>query len=84
MTYLAPALVVPHAPAFVVASGERASYRFFELFTAQIRNPHTRRAYARAAGEFFDWLEAKGVPPLAAIQSDRGAALCWRLVALAR
>ncbi len=27
---------------------------------AQIRNPHTRRAYARAATEFFDWLEGKG------------------------
>jgi len=26
-----------------------ASYRFFEFFTANIRNPHTRRAYARAA-----------------------------------
>jgi hypothetical protein len=37
-----------HLPAFVVASGARASYRFFEFFTAQIRNPNTRRAYARA------------------------------------
>jgi hypothetical protein len=34
----------------------RASYRFFEFLTANIRNPHTRRAYARAAHEFFDWL----------------------------
>ena len=32
-------------PALVAASGERASYRFFEFFTANIRNPHTRRAY---------------------------------------
>ena len=47
------------APALVAAGGERASYRFFEFFTANIRNPHTRRAYARAAVEFFDWLQAK-------------------------
>jgi hypothetical protein len=50
-----------------VNEGERASYRFFEFFTANIRNPHTRRAYARAAAEFFDWLAAKGVKQLAAI-----------------
>jgi hypothetical protein len=35
-------------------------YRFLEFFTAQIRNPHTRRAYALAATEFFDWLAAQG------------------------
>ena len=58
-----------HAPALVATSGPRASYRFLEFFTAQIRNPHTRRAYARAASEFFDWLAAKGVTQLAAIES---------------
>jgi site-specific recombinase XerD len=57
------------APALVVAAGSRASYRFLEFFTAQIRNPHTRRAYARAAAEFFDWLAAKGVARLEAIES---------------
>jgi hypothetical protein len=35
------------APALASAAGERASYRFFEFFTAQVRNPNTRRAYAR-------------------------------------
>ena len=63
------ATIASHAPALVEASGARASYRFLEFFTAQIRNPHTRRAYARAAREFFDWLEAKGVTQLAAIES---------------
>ena len=53
----------------VAASGARASYRFLEFFTAQIRNPHTRRAYARAATEFFDWLEAKGITQITAIES---------------
>jgi site-specific recombinase XerD len=56
-------------PALVSSAGSRASYRFLEFFTAQIRNPHTRRAYARAAGEFFDWLAAKGVAQLEAIES---------------
>ncbi len=68
MNQLAP-ITASHAPALVAASGPRASYRFLEFFTANIRNPHTRRAYARAATEFFDWLAAKGVTQLAAIES---------------
>ena len=36
-------------PALVAAAGERAGMRFVEFFAANIRNPHTRRAYARAA-----------------------------------
>lgn len=47
-------ITAAHAPALVAAAGGRASYRFVEFFTAQIRNPNTRRAYARAAKEFFD------------------------------
>ena len=58
-----------NAPALVVSAGSRASYRFLEFFTVQIRNPHTRRAYARAAAEFFDWLAAKDVMRLEAIES---------------
>ena len=68
MNQLAP-VIVSHAPALIAASGPRTSYRFLEFFTAQIRNPHTRRAYARAATEFFDWLEAKGVVQITAIES---------------
>jgi site-specific recombinase XerD len=70
MNQLAP-LASPGLPvsALVAAAGERASYRFLEFFTAQIRNLHTRRAYARAATEFFAWLEARGVTQLAAIES---------------
>ena len=68
MNQLVP-VIVSGAPALVAIAGERASYRFLEFFTAKIRNPHTRRAYVRAATEFFDWLEAKGVTQLAAIES---------------
>ncbi|MGH6842434.1 MAG: tyrosine-type recombinase/integrase [Methylocella sp.] len=63
----------------LAAAGERASYRFFEFFTAQIRNPNTRRAYARAAMEFFDWLAARGVTRLAAIESVHVAAYIEQL-----
>ena len=34
-------------PALVAAAGKRAGMRFLEFFAASIRNPHTRRAYAR-------------------------------------
>jgi hypothetical protein len=42
-------------PALVAVAGERASMRFLEFFAANIRNPHTRRAYYRAAEEFLVW-----------------------------
>jgi len=38
-------------PVLVAAAGERTSMRFLEFFAADIRNPHTRRAYYRAAEE---------------------------------
>jgi hypothetical protein len=46
----APAPVVP---ALIATAGERASLRFLEFFAANIRNPHTRRAYSRAVSEFI-------------------------------
>jgi hypothetical protein len=39
-----PALAASGVPALVAALGERASYRFFEFFTANIRNPNTHGA----------------------------------------
>jgi Phage integrase, N-terminal SAM-like domain len=42
-------------PAVVAAAGEQASWRYLEFFTANIRNPHTRRAYGRACARFFAW-----------------------------
>ncbi len=55
-------------PAVVAAAGERAGMRFLEFFAANIRNPHTRRAYARAAEEFLAWCADVGVPSIAAVQ----------------
>ncbi|CAA9532524.1 MAG: Site-specific recombinase XerC [uncultured Sphingomonadaceae bacterium] len=55
-------------PALVAAADDRAQLRFLEFFAANIRNPHTRRAYARATGEFLGWCAARGVMSIAAVQ----------------
>ena len=45
-------------PALIAAAGDAAGWRYVEFFTANIRNPNTRRAYARACARFFAWCEA--------------------------
>ncbi len=55
-------------PVLVTEAGERAQVRFLEFFAAAIRNPNTRRAYARATARFLDWCAARGVASLAAVQ----------------
>ncbi|SAK41828.1 phage integrase family protein [Caballeronia hypogeia] len=55
-------------PTLVVAAGERASVRFLEFFASAIRNPHTRRAYARAAGDFLAWCAGAGASSITAVQ----------------
>jgi site-specific recombinase XerD len=67
-------LAVSKAPALVAAAGDHAAYRFLEFFTAQIRNPHTRRAYARAVGDFCTWLEDRHLPSITAVTSVHVAA----------
>jgi len=59
--------VSAHVPVLVSQAGERAGVRFLEFFTANIRNPNTRRAYARAANEFLSWCAEVGVASLAAV-----------------
>jgi site-specific recombinase XerD len=56
-------------PALITAAGERAGMRFLEFFAANIRNPHTRRAYTRAADEFLGWCASAGVPSIGAVQA---------------
>lgn len=48
-------------PVVVSAAGERATYRFVEFFTAQIRNPNTRRAYHTAISQFFLWCHSQNL-----------------------
>jgi site-specific recombinase XerD len=60
-------------PALFVPTPE-AGKRFVEFFTANIRNPNTRRAYARAAAEFAAWCERAGLRDLADIEPVHVAA----------
>ena len=55
-------------PRVITTAGPRASRRFVEFFTANIRNRNTREAYARAVGQFCDWIEARGIQSLAQIE----------------
>jgi integrase/recombinase XerD len=54
-------------PAVIADAGDHAARRVSEFFTATIRNGHTRRAYARAVGDFFAWSEQHGLS-LAAVE----------------
>lgn len=47
----------PVVPAIVADHGDHAARRFVEFFTATIRNPNTRGAYARAIRDFFAWCQ---------------------------
>jgi len=67
MTQLIP-LPSLSLPRLVVGAGDQARLRFVEFFAANIRNPHTRRAYARACAAFLDWCGEVGVPTLTAVQ----------------
>ena len=51
-------------PALAAIAGERASMRFLELFAAKIGNPHTGRAYYRAAEEFLARCASVGAAPV--------------------
>jgi site-specific recombinase XerD len=67
-----PAIIPPDAltmapadtyivPALIADLGDAAGWRYVEFFTANIRNPNTRRAYARACARFFAWCEDRGL-----------------------
>jgi integrase/recombinase XerC len=74
MVVPAPLPAQTHFPAIIAAAGERAGMRFLEFFAANIRNPHTRRAYARAADEFLAWCAASGVSSIGAVEPVHVAA----------
>lgn len=66
---LAPAVLSRSGglPALIATAGERTAWRFVEFFTATLRNPHTREAYARAVSRFLAWCEGRGLRDLRAI-----------------
>ena len=71
MTDQLPAIIPPGAlttptdtyivPALIADAGDAAGWRYVEFFTANIRNDHTRRAYARACARFFAWCDDRGL-----------------------
>ena len=48
-------------PAILQRAGKNAMFAADEFFSAQVSNPHTRRAYARAVGRFLAWCDAQGI-----------------------
>ena len=67
-------------PALIAGAGPKAARRFIEFFTANIRNPNTRRAYHRAVTDFFDWCEQHRLEELASIQPVHVAAYIEELM----
>ena len=68
MNQLVPRTTPYQLPALIIAAGDQAGLRFLEFFAGTIRNPHTRRAYARATTAFLAWCEDRSVPSIAAVQ----------------
>ncbi len=67
---LLPALFTP-TPA--------AAKRTLEFFTANIRNPNTRKAYAKVVGDFAAWCGLNGLQELGAIEPVHVAAYVEQL-----
>ena len=64
----------PTLPHLVAQAGERASWRFIEFFTVNIRNRNTRAAYGQAAGSFLRWCEGRGISRIEDVQPVHVAA----------
>lgn len=61
-----PALGAKHIPIIAEAPAQ-ARMRFLEFFAAAIRNPNTRRAYAKANYDFLSWCAMRGLHSLQAV-----------------
>lgn len=65
-----PALYAPDAP---------AAKRAFEFFAVNMRNPNTRKAYARAPSDFATWCELHGIADVRLVQPAHVTAHIERL-----
>ena len=61
-------------PASLFTPTPQAARRMLEFFTAQINNPHTRRAYLNAARRFAAWCQQHRIGQLAEVQPVHVAA----------
>jgi site-specific recombinase XerD len=48
-------------PTLITDAGDQAAWRYIDFFTANIRNPNTRRAYTRACASFLAWCDERGL-----------------------
>ena len=69
-------------PALVTAAGPKASRRFVEFFTANIRNKNTREAYSRNINAFLAWCDAEAGMALDMIEPMVVAAYVEKLIKL--
>lgn len=60
-TSIAPRHGALQVPKLISQHGPKAVRRYYEFFTANIRNRNTRDAYYRALTDFFAWLDVKDV-----------------------
>ena len=74
LTVITPSTAQMVVPAMVADLGDAAALRFIDFFTANIRNPNTRGAYAVAVRGFFRWLEMRGVGELSAVRTHHVSA----------
>lgn len=56
------------------APDTKTAEKIIEFFTAQIRNPNTRKAYAKATGAFAAWCTEHGINELGAVRPVHVAA----------
>jgi integrase/recombinase XerC len=80
MNQLAPSSSpAPQLPTIVATADDKARVRFLEFFAANIRNRHTRRAYALATREFLLRCESVGVASIADVKPLHVAAYIEQL-----
>ena len=48
-------------PSLIADAGDQAAWRYVDFVTSNIRNPNTRRPYARACNQFFAWCDERGL-----------------------
>ena len=56
-----PTRIARQLTPMLFSGANKAEKRFWEFFTANIRNPNTRMAYLTASYRFADWCEVKGL-----------------------
>ena len=83
-----PAVIEPRDQAAIIAgvplpvlfaADPKTVKRVIEFFTANIRNPNTRKAYSKAAGDFAAWCEHRGLDHLRSVQPIHVAAYIEKL-----